>query len=53
MVPLNSIRSWKTVIFLIFVMTSVSHAENSTHDGKAIVLAHPKEVGIGHLFLSA
>lgn len=42
---------WAVILLLLFNITAVSHAENTSNDKKIIVIAHPKEVGMGQPFL--
>lgn len=44
-----NIRPWAAVLFLLFIIISVSRAENNTNNG--IVLAHPTQVGMGQPFV--
>ena len=46
-----SIRSWRAVLFTFLMLTAIIQAEANTNDREAIVLDHPKQVGMGQPFL--
>lgn len=46
-----SIKPWMAVLFAFLIITVISQAEANTDDREVIVLAHPKQVGIGQPFL--
>ncbi len=46
-----SIRPWMAVLFTFLMITAISQAETNTDDREAIVLAHPKQAGMGQPFL--
>ncbi len=45
------IRLWTAVLFTSLVITSISQAETSTAHRGTIILAHPKQAGMGQPFL--
>lgn len=46
-----SIRSCTAVLLIVLMITAVSQAETNTDGKEAIVLAHPKQTGMGQPFL--
>lgn len=46
-----SIRPWAAVLFAFLIITAICQAETNTDDREAIVLVHPKQVGMGQPFL--
>ena len=46
-----SIRSCIVVFVTLLMITAVSHAETNTGGKEAILLAHPKQTGMGQPFL--
>jgi len=46
-----SVKPWTIVLFIFLMITVISHAETNIDGKEAIVLAHPKQAGMGQPFL--